>query len=118
MNSPTTKLPTSAPKAVPEPAQRDRGEDQQQDLEAQLERKTCWVRPEQDAAQAGERGADDPDDHDHPLDVDAATRREGRVVRRPPGWPCPSGSCSSASPAKARTIGGDDHRRACPWASG
>ena len=74
-----TKLPTSAPQMVPRPPSVDGREHQQQHLEAELVVEALG-QPEQHAGQAGQRGAADPDDADHALDVDAGGRRERRVV--------------------------------------
>ena len=62
-----------------EAAEHDGREDQQQQLEADLVVEALGE-AEQRSGQARERGAADPDDVDHPLDVDAGRRRQRRVV--------------------------------------
>jgi hypothetical protein len=67
-----------------EPAERDAGEQQQQDLEAEQVADLLRQR-EEDPAERRERGADDPDDADDALDVDAGRRGQRRVVGDRPG---------------------------------
>src|SRR3954470_17231146 len=57
-----------------QPAQRDRGEDEQQHLEARLEVVTLRD-AEQGPRQTGKGGAADPHDANHLLDVDPGSRR-------------------------------------------
>ena len=79
MNRPTTMLPTSGAVRRAQPAEGDRGEDEQQDLEAHLE-VDALGETEQDAGQPGQHRAGDPDHPDDPVDVDAGGRGQRRVV--------------------------------------
>ena len=69
----------------PEAAEGDAGEDQQQDLRAHVEGDAGAVVRPQDAAEGGEHAADNPDDADDGVHVDAGGRGQRGVVGHRPG---------------------------------
>ena len=102
-NRPTTMRADDRAPDRAEATERDGGEDEQQELEAHLERHLLGE-AEQDAAQSRERRSDDPHDRDDALDVDSGAGGERRVVGDCPGGLAHAGSSARATTTTARAI--------------
>ena len=82
-NIPITKRPDERAERVAEPAEGDRREHQQQQREAHVPADAV-LEAVHHAAEPGQRAAEDPDEEDHPVGVDAARRRQFGIVGNGP----------------------------------